>query len=384
MWRELDHDPRAQDAERPDVGRAGQSDPQGATAESADPRDAFVRDLELPRGRDRERVYMGTRAVELRGSEVRTLATVGAFRVIPETDLRDADTRPRDLRHLRDVGLVHTSPYVVGNARTHLVTLTPRGREFLEQARRPRDPETAQRFYAGINKPRELSHDAQLYRAYWRTAERLIDRGARIRRVVLEEDLKRDYQRFLQASNRRRRDSDGRPDRTTDEIAQWARTEQLPMDGDHVQFPDLRIEYEERDGRRVIEDVEVTTPHYRGAHAAAKARSGFTRYRATGARLGGGSGSSRSGGRGFDPRVAEETLEIGATRDAVLDAVVQRLDVSQKHAAEAYTLAEQQERNPRSVWGYVQGLTRLSQRTPWQDGSFALDRAASRLLTSVH
>src|SRR3989454_5446874 len=78
------------------------------------------------------------------------------------------------------------------------------------------------------------------------------------------------------------------------------------------------------------------------------------------------------------------TLEIGPTRDAVLDAVVQRLDVSQKHAAEAYTLAEQHERNPRSVWGYVQGLTRLSQRTPWQDGRFALDRAASRLLTLVH
>src|SRR2546428_8111376 len=98
MWRDLDHDPRAQDSERPDVGRGGQSDPQGATAETADPRDAFVRDLELPRGRDRERVYLGTRAIELRGSEVRTLATVGAFRIIPETDLRDADTRPRDLR----------------------------------------------------------------------------------------------------------------------------------------------------------------------------------------------------------------------------------------------------------------------------------------------
>src|SRR2546428_1834315 len=77
------------------------------------------------------------------------------------------------------------------------------------------------------------------------------------------------------------------------------------------------------------------------------------------------------------------TLEIGATRDAVLDAVVQRLDVSQKQAAEAYTLAEQHETNPRSVWGYVQGLTRLSQRTPWQDGRFDLDRAASRLLTTV-
>jgi hypothetical protein len=75
--------------------------------------------------------------------------------------------------------------------------------------------------------------------------------------------------------------------------------------------------------------------------------------------------------------------ELGASREAVLEAVVQRLDVSQKHAAQAYTLAEQFESNPRSVWGYVQGLTRLSQQTPWQDGRFALDRAAGRLLTSV-
>src|SRR3989442_9941761 len=59
------------------------------------------------------------------------------------------------------------------------------------------------------------------------------------------------------------------------------------------------------------------------------------------------------------------TQELGPTRDAVLDAVVQRLDLSHKHAAEAYTLAEAHEPNPRSIWGYAQGLTRLSQRTPW-------------------
>ena len=76
--------------------------------------------------------------------------------------------------------------------------------------------------------------------------------------------------------------------------------------------------------------------------------------------------------------------ELGSDRDAVLEAVVQRLDLSQKQAAEAYTLAEQYEPNPRSVWGYAQGLTRLSQRTPWQDGRFALDRAAGRLIATVH
>src|SRR5437764_10069 len=51
------------------------------------------------------------------------------------------------------------------------------------------------------------------------------------------------------------------------------------------------------------------------------------------------------------------TQELGPTRDTVLDAVARRLDLSQKQAAEAYTLAEAHEPNPRSVWGYAQGLT---------------------------
>ena len=79
-----------------------------------------------------------------------------------------------------------------------------------------------------------------------------------------------------------------------------------------------------------------------------------------------------------------QSQELGSSREAVIETAVQRLDLSQKQAGEAYTFAETFEANPRSVWGYVQGLTRLSQRTPWQDGRFALDRAASRLLTTVH
>jgi hypothetical protein len=76
--------------------------------------------------------------------------------------------------------------------------------------------------------------------------------------------------------------------------------------------------------------------------------------------------------------------ELGATREKVIDSVVQRLDLSRKHAVDAYAMAEQHETNPRSVWGYVQGLTRLSQHTSWQDTRFTLDRAASRLLATVH
>ncbi len=47
-------------------------------------------------------------------------------------------------------------------------------------------------------KPRELSHDAQLYRLYQAEAGRLEDEGGRITRVVLDYELKREYQTFLE------------------------------------------------------------------------------------------------------------------------------------------------------------------------------------------
>jgi hypothetical protein len=80
------------------------------------------------------------------------------------------------------------------------------------------------------------------------------------------------------------------------------------MREDSVQFSDLRFEYEWPDGRRDIENIEVLTPRYRGAHAAAKAQSGFTCYRGAGTRVGGRSGRGARGGRPCDPDLADEFL----------------------------------------------------------------------------
>jgi hypothetical protein len=272
----------------------------------------FTRDLDVPRGPSRERVRANNREYRLSGDDVRVLATVGAFRVVPAADLREPNprtpTRPaRDLERLRDLGLVRTTPYVIGRTRTTLVTLTGDGREVLERGRRSGGGDGRQEFYVGIRKPRELAHDSRVYGAYIRAADRIAERGDRVRRVVLEEELKREYQRFLQADNRARRESGEGPDDRDQVIARWAQEHQLPYEDGHVQLPDARIEYEGRDGRRAVEDIEVVTPHYRGAHAAAKARSGFTRYRAFGARLGGMRTIGRSG-RSIDPRLAEELL----------------------------------------------------------------------------
>jgi hypothetical protein len=205
------------------------------------------------------------------------------------------------MRNLRDQGLVQTVS--LGGRNRDVVVLTREGRDVLEARRRDDVREPQQAFYKGLKKPRELTHDAAVYRAYRRAAERLRDDGADIHRVVLDYELKREYQEFLQECNRDREDSDGRPSRNDDEVMGWAREHGLPYFDDQVHFPDVRIEYDDREGLPRVEDVEVVTPHYRGTHGAAAARSGFTCYYLVGLRTSRG----RGGGRAH-PRSAEEYL----------------------------------------------------------------------------
>lgn len=59
-----------------------------------DPRDGLMHDLDLPRGEQRELVVDRDRTYELNGEDSRTLAAVGAFRVVPERDIEiTGDTR---------------------------------------------------------------------------------------------------------------------------------------------------------------------------------------------------------------------------------------------------------------------------------------------------
>src|SRR5262245_56346279 len=244
-----------------------------------DPREAFTRDLNLPRGLEREIVRDRDREYTLRGSETQTLATVGAFRVVSSRDLRDHHDRPldprsSDLRHLREQGLVETVR--VPGSRDYAVALTPDGRSVLEH-HRDRDQGDRQTFWTGVKRERELEHDLQVYRAYERAAERLAERDAWVERVVLDHELKREYQSWLHERDRDHDDYDGHPDRTDVEIREWAHEHDLPYFDEEVHFPDLRIEYRDREGWEDHQDIEVVTGHYRGAHAASVARSGFSR-----------------------------------------------------------------------------------------------------------
>ena len=230
-----------------------------------DPRDVLLEDLHLPRGLEREVVWDRDQTYELNGEDSRTLAAVGAFRVVPKGGpaRRRARYRSNSLGHLRDEGLLETCRWTNAIAPS---SLTDRGRELLEMHRRDRDDERGDRYGDRVNR-RELTHDASVYDAYRRAASELRERGADVRASSWSSELKREYQDFLQERNRDRADSDGRPNRDAREVEQWAREHDLPYLDERVHFPDVRLEYE-LEGRHHHLDIEVVTEHYRGAHAA--------------------------------------------------------------------------------------------------------------------
>jgi hypothetical protein len=284
-------DPREYDARDPGNEWPRVYDPRDR--DEHDPRDGLMHDLDLPRGDERELVVDRDRIYELDGEDSRALAAVGAFRIVPEHDL---DLPNDTLENLRDQRLVEL---VDLGATERGLTLTHEGRDLLDSHSMERHGEPSQLFHAGVSRSREIDH-SNLYATFRQEEARLRDEHSdlEIRRVTLEQDLKREYQEFLQDHNRDRSDSDGRPGRDENEVRDWAREHDLPYFDDQVHFPDYRIEYEV-DGRELHQDVELFTPHYRGAHAASRAKTGFRIYLV----------ASRGGGRsGPRPRGMEEFL----------------------------------------------------------------------------
>lgn len=323
------YDPREDERARGEsFGREISQGSRGATEkrtpsglDSNEPRDTFLRDVDLPRGPERERVRNRNRSYDLNGEESRLLSTVGAFRVVQVDNMRSAMAQDEDrrgvdasVRHLRKSGLVDTLR--LDDQTRDVAVLTEAGRGLLEANRRDVEGRPRQGFYAGVRrvrsasrgpraglqKPRELSHDSRIYSAYLRAEARIRDAGGRVRRIVLDHELKGDYQRFLHEGNRGQSGRHERPERSQREIAEWACVRQLPMADDSVRFPDVRVEYEDSHGWERHEDLEVVTPHYRGAHAASARASGFTCYASIGRTSGG------RGGRGRHAGLADEFL----------------------------------------------------------------------------
>ena len=263
-----------------------------ARTDAAEARWSAAAGLGLPRTSSREQVRIGRDRVRLRESETELLATIGAFRVIAERDLQPSAA---DIRALSDQGLVESRTIVINHTPERVHVLTRSGQDVLEAHREPEAGREPQQYYSGLVKPRELAHDAQLYRLFETERRQLEQGGARITRVVLDYELKREYHTYVHAQQ----SAGVEP---AEARAAFARDHELPFVKGSIELPDLRIEYEDRDAVTHHRDLELATEHYSRSQLSGKQSAGFRVYRAAGPR---GAAAGRKGGTPADPHHLE-------------------------------------------------------------------------------
>jgi len=96
---DFDVDPRDRDDQRPELDRGSRGAvDRDRDRDSDDPRDVFMRGLDLPRSVEREIVRDRDCERSLRGSETRSLSIVGSFRVVNARDLRGHHETIRSIR----------------------------------------------------------------------------------------------------------------------------------------------------------------------------------------------------------------------------------------------------------------------------------------------
>ncbi len=240
----------------------------------------------------RQAIAPQTIGLSLREEERKVLTEVGRFRVVATRDLAETiyDNRQlrmeRDLAFLREKGLVHVDTVNARRdgrggrvERIEVVTLTKGGQSL---ARVTGDLPRDQKLYAGMVKPREVEHDAQIYRAYLKEAERIEQKGGTNLRVQLDFELKSQIQKAIYAERK------ANPERDMAEIKeQVAGQFDLPYVDGGIQIPDARIEYDlprkddqeiDQGSRTSHEDIEVLTAAYRPGHLRNKAQAGFHVY----------------------------------------------------------------------------------------------------------
>lgn len=252
------------------------------------PNDRPIRDREDRPEREPERDRSrAADTVPISNRERNLLGEIGRFRVIRAADLRgpffsgNDRTMAETLVKLRSAGLIEdhlirhrSSGDSPEPEKIRLISLTREGK-WLASSQAGRD--RAQRLYAGLVKPREALHDSNLYPVYRAHATRLERAGATVRRVVLDFELKREYFRELR---RRERAMPNASEETlkTDAAARF----DLPVVNGKVQFPDLRVEYEDRALGPAKVDIELATAAYSRPHLAGKVKAGFTLYASPG------------------------------------------------------------------------------------------------------
>ena len=218
--------------------------------------------------------YLRDRSYHLRDSQMHSLEEIGKFRVIAVEDLAkhayggDRGRMVREIGQLARQHLVTDKTVEIPQKNTlRVVTLTKAGHRLLRKTNQVPDN---QPIYHGLAKPREIKHDADLYRLYQKEADRIEQGGGRLVRVILDYELKRNLNRDL-ALLEPQKDALSAKEGIAEKHG-------LAVVNGKIPVPDLRIEYEAPELELRHVDLELATREYRPRAIAAKAAAGFSIY----------------------------------------------------------------------------------------------------------
>jgi len=212
----------------------------------------------------------------LRSSEMEAMGDIGRFRTVDVQDLArfgyrgDQAHMRQDLENLRAQGLMEEKTvFHAHNTARKLVTLTAEGHRMVRKASGLKEE---QRLYHGFVKPRELDHDADLYKVYQKAATQVREKGGKVLRVRLDFELKQEINRARESARKLSGEERAR--------FLWAVAEEngLRAEGSSIHLPDIQIEYKTRDGRTERENLELLSQNYREAGIRTKASAGFKIY----------------------------------------------------------------------------------------------------------
>jgi hypothetical protein len=220
---------------------------------------------------DRDKNY------SLRDSEIHTLGEVAKFRVAATRDLTefayngDRSRMENDVENLVRDGLMRkTGVADIDHTPIQVLTLTKEGHKLLS---RGKVVPASQAIYHGLKKPKEASHDADLYRLYHKVSDEIESHGGRVIRVQLDYEMKDElYSRLARASQDKTRN----PRTLREEVAEGYH---LKVVSGKIPIPDLRVEYVNHNDNQIQHrDLELATDHYRPRGLSQKARAGFQIY----------------------------------------------------------------------------------------------------------
>ena len=231
-----------------------------------------------------ERKRTGSRAefdprsdrADFTGRTERAVAEIGMYRTVAYKDLSEAhfDGHPYTTRRAVDRMIQqgdvqeHTGKGPQGGT-YKVLTLTEKGVHRAEVAAQDQGLDSGQKAWSGMVKSAELQHDTAAFRAARVEQGKLIEKGAVLKRVRIDAELKREVARASETA----RMKGGK------EAADEARVEKaaelgLPVKAGKVEYPDAQLEYD-LDGRSGRVNVEIATEHYSTKSIGAKAAAGF-------------------------------------------------------------------------------------------------------------